>query len=73
MRGGKRPGAGRPHGATTRLPAAEVAAALDDLRQPGETWAALARRLGVARQTIDRARRSGVSERVLMGWRGRRE
>lgn len=66
-RGGPRPNAGRPTGSTTRLPPAEVGAALDALRGDG-TDADLARRLGVSRQAVYRARRLGVSARTLAGW-----
>lgn len=69
-RGGTRPNAGRPVGATTRLPPAEVGAALDALRGEG-TDADLARRLGVTRQALRNARIKGVSARTLAAWRAR--
>lgn len=67
MRGGPRKGAGRPVGATTRLAPVEVGAALDALRGDG-TDADLARRLGVTRQAVAKARRLGVSARTLTAW-----
>lgn len=71
MKGGPRPGAGRPRGATTRLPAADVAARLGALRSPGETWADLARRLGVSRQAVSRAVHRGATERTVSEWERR--
>lgn len=67
-RGGPRKDAGRPTGSTTRLPAAEVGPALDQLRGDG-TDADLARRLGVTRQAVAKARRLGLTERQLSAWR----
>lgn len=71
--GGKRrpamPGAGRPAGATEGvLSVEETGARLDAMRAPGETDAALARRLGVTRAAVSYARRNGVTPRTLANW-----
>jgi hypothetical protein len=68
MRGGPRPGSGRPPGATTRLTPEATRARLDTLRAPGESWAALATRLGVVRQAVSRAVTKGATERVIVAW-----
>ena len=69
MRGGSRPGAGRPRGATTRLSPEVTRATLEPLRLPGESWAAFGRRVGVpARQSIGRALARGATLVQLSAW-----
>ena len=72
-RGGPRPGAGRPRGATTRLPAAEIAARLGELRGEGETWADVARRIGVKGSAVRRAVAEGLGAATLTRWLRPRE
>ena len=68
-RGGPRPNAGRP---PRDLSPEAAGARLDAARLPGESWAALARRLGVARQAIHRACREGACAATVERWvRGR--
>lgn len=68
-RGGPGRGQGRPHGSTTRTSPESTRAALTALLLPGETWAALGRRLGIPdRQTLSRALAKGATERQLSAW-----
>lgn len=68
-RGGSRPGAGRPLGATDpRLTPEATRVALDALRLPGESWAALGRRIGVGRSAVGQALVRGLSVRRLEQW-----
>lgn len=52
-----------------RLPPEATRAHLEALRAPGESWAALAARLGVPRQAVGRALAVGITERQLGEWR----
>ena len=59
---------GRPRGTTRSLPAPDTAARLRALLAPGETWADLARRLGVSRQAVSRAASRGATEATIRRW-----
>ena len=72
-RGGSRPGAGRPRGATTRLPAAEVATRLAHLLGDDETWEDVARKLGVHGSAVRRAVAEGLGAATLTRWLRPRE
>ena len=81
MRGGRRedPTTGKPlQGRRKGVPDARLTPeatreALDALRLPGESWAALAARIGVPRQRVSEALKEGVTERRLGVWRVRVE
>jgi transposase-like protein len=67
-RGGARPNAGRPPGQLPRYTPAEARAILSALLAPGETWADLARRIGVPRQAVSRAICKGATVVGLGRW-----
>jgi transposase-like protein len=68
VRGGPRPGAGRPPGQLPRYTPDETRAILAALLTPGETWADLARRIGVPRQVVSRAICKGATVVGLGRW-----
>ena len=65
MRGGPRPGAGRP---ARDLDGPTVAARLADVRLPGETGEAFAARLGTNRRNLVRALDKGLTTATLERW-----
>ena len=67
-RGGARPGAGRPPGQLPHYTPDETRAILAALLTPGETWADLARRIGVPRQAVSRAICKGATVVGLGRW-----
>ena len=68
MRGGARAGAGRPPGRLPRYTPVETRAILAALLAPGETWADLARRIGVPRQAVSRAVCAGATVGGVGRW-----
>ena len=69
MRGGPRANAGRKLGVPDPHHTPEATRALLDAhRHPGESWAGLARRIGVNRRSVSRAIVNGGTVRQVSAW-----